>query len=104
MTFTTMTRRAMIAAALATTALATGGLADAAQARELRMGLITPPAHVWTQVANRMAEAIVDAFEEIDVRNDHADGALLVSGALNLAGQHLHQETPVVQSRQRVRN
>ena len=35
MTFTTMTRRAMIAAALATTALATGGLADAAQAREL---------------------------------------------------------------------
>ena len=32
MTFTTMTRRAMISAALATTALATGGLADAAQA------------------------------------------------------------------------
>lgn len=61
MTFTTMTRRAMIAAALATTALATGGLADAAQARELRMGLITPPAHVWTQVANRMAEKLPEA-------------------------------------------
>jgi TRAP-type C4-dicarboxylate transport system substrate-binding protein len=29
-------------------------------AMELRMGLITPPPHVWTQVANRMAESVAD--------------------------------------------
>lgn len=31
-----------------------------AQGKELRIGLITPPPHVWTQVANRMAETLPD--------------------------------------------
>ncbi|MDP5306631.1 TRAP transporter substrate-binding protein [Paracoccus spongiarum] len=59
MSITTFTRRAAVAAALATTALAS--LAGAADARELRMGLITPPSHVWTQVANRIAERLPEA-------------------------------------------
>lgn len=54
-----LTRRAALAAALATTALA--ALGAAAEARELRMGLITPPAHVWTKVAERMAEKLPEA-------------------------------------------
>ncbi|WP_176084459.1 TRAP transporter substrate-binding protein [Martelella sp. HB161492] len=33
----------------------------AAEARELRMGLITPPSHVWTKVAERMAEKLPEA-------------------------------------------
>ena len=37
------------------------GLADSAEARELKIGLITPPGHVWTQVANRMAEKLPEA-------------------------------------------
>ncbi|MDO5643714.1 MAG: TRAP transporter substrate-binding protein DctP, partial [Paracoccus sp. (in: a-proteobacteria)] len=43
--------------------IGTGG--TMAEARELRMGLITPPGHVWTQVAERMAEnlAASDATE-----------------------------------------
>lgn len=32
-----------------------------ADARDLRMGLITPPSHVWTKVANRMAEKLPEA-------------------------------------------
>lgn len=59
MSITTVARRAAVAAALATTALAS--LASAADARELRMGLITPPSHVWTQVANRIAEKLPEA-------------------------------------------
>lgn len=39
-------------------ALALLAAASAAEARELRIGLITPPPHVWTQVANRMAEKL----------------------------------------------
>lgn len=35
----------------------------AAEARELRMGLITPPSHVWTKVAERMAEKLPEATE-----------------------------------------
>ena len=35
----------------------------AAQARELRMGLITPPSHVWTKVAERMAEKLPEATD-----------------------------------------
>lgn len=35
----------------------------AADARELRMGLITPPSHVWTKVAERMAEKLPEATE-----------------------------------------
>ncbi|TPW29141.1 TRAP transporter substrate-binding protein [Martelella alba] len=31
------------------------------EARELRMGLITPPSHVWTKVAERMAEKLPEA-------------------------------------------
>jgi TRAP-type C4-dicarboxylate transport system substrate-binding protein len=36
------------------------GLASA-EARELRFGLITPPSHVWTKVAQRMAERLPEA-------------------------------------------
>jgi TRAP-type C4-dicarboxylate transport system substrate-binding protein len=32
--------------------------ATIAEARDLRIGLITPPPHVWTRVANRMAETL----------------------------------------------
>ncbi|NAZ36661.1 TRAP transporter substrate-binding protein [Rubellimicrobium sp. CFH 75288] len=39
-------------------ALASAASADLAEARELRIGLITPPPHVWTQVAHRMAETL----------------------------------------------
>lgn len=59
MSILNLTRRAAIAAALATTALA--ALGAAAEARELRMGLITPPSHVWTRVAERMAEKLPEA-------------------------------------------
>ncbi|PCD76957.1 C4-dicarboxylate ABC transporter substrate-binding protein [Pseudothioclava arenosa] len=31
------------------------------EARELRLGLITPPSHVWTKVANRIAEKLPEA-------------------------------------------
>ncbi|MBC9247478.1 TRAP transporter substrate-binding protein [Paracoccus sp. 11-3] len=54
-----LTRRAATAVAVATTALAF--LAGASEARELRMGVITPPSHVWTQVANRIAEKLPEA-------------------------------------------
>lgn len=59
MSFTKLTRRAAMAAAFATTMLA--GFAGASDARELRMGLITPPSHVWTQVAHRIAEKLPEA-------------------------------------------
>ncbi|WP_198666087.1 TRAP transporter substrate-binding protein [Tropicimonas sp. IMCC34043] len=42
-------------------ALMTSAAAFAAEARELRMGLITPPSHVWTKVANRIAEKLPEA-------------------------------------------
>lgn len=45
------------------------GLAPAADARELRFGLITPPSHVWTKVAQRIAERLPEA----------SDGALEVT-------------------------
>ncbi|WBU64191.1 TRAP transporter substrate-binding protein [Paracoccus aerodenitrificans] len=61
MSVTKFTRRAAIAASVAVTALISTGFAQDAQARELRMGLITPPSHVWTQVANRMAEKLPEA-------------------------------------------
>jgi len=54
MTFAKFTRTAIVAALLTTTAFA-------AQARELRMGVITPPSHVWTKVANRIAEKLPEA-------------------------------------------
>lgn len=47
---------AAIAAAFALSAFA-------AEARELRMGLITPPNHVWTKVAERMAANLPEASE-----------------------------------------
>ncbi|MFV0384185.1 TRAP transporter substrate-binding protein [Paracoccus sp. (in: a-proteobacteria)] len=59
MSFTKLTRRAAMTAAFATAALAS--VAGAADARELRMGVITPPSHVWTKVANRMAEKLPEA-------------------------------------------
>jgi TRAP-type transport system periplasmic protein len=54
MTFTKFTKSALIAALLATTAAA-------AEARELRLGLITPPSHVWSKVAARIAEKLPEA-------------------------------------------
>lgn len=45
-------------------ALAIIAAASAAEARELRIGLITPPPHVWTQVANRMAEKLPGESDE----------------------------------------
>ena len=49
---------------LAAAAIAAAGFVvatDGASARDLRMGLITPPSHVWTKVANRMAEKLPEA-------------------------------------------
>ena len=47
-----------ITAPTALLALLTAPAPASAQERELRMGLITPPSHVWTRVADRMAEAL----------------------------------------------
>ncbi|KEO50907.1 TRAP transporter substrate-binding protein [Thioclava pacifica] len=55
MTFAKFTKSALIGALMATVA------AGVAQARDLRMGLITPPSHVWTKVANRIAEKLPEA-------------------------------------------
>lgn len=59
MSITKLTRRAALA--LAGTAFAAMAFAQGAEARELRMGLITPPSHVWTKVAERMAEKLPEA-------------------------------------------
>ncbi|TKW67254.1 MAG: TRAP transporter substrate-binding protein [Paracoccus denitrificans] len=61
MSITKLTRRTIIAAALASTAIFSTGFAQTAAAKELRMGLITPPSHVWTKVAERMAEKLPEA-------------------------------------------
>lgn len=63
MTFAKFTTTALAGAAIATL------MAAAAEARELRMGVITPPSHVWTKVANRIAEKLPEA----------TDGALTVA-------------------------
>lgn len=63
MSITKLTRRAVMAAALATTGLFSTGFTQDAVARELRMGLITPPTHVWTKVAQRMAEKLPEATD-----------------------------------------
>lgn len=55
MTFAKLTKSALIGTLMATVA------AGVAQARDLRMGLITPPSHVWTKVANRIAEKLPEA-------------------------------------------
>lgn len=55
MTFAKPMKTALLAALFATTAM---GMAEA---RELRMGVITPPSHVWTKVANRIAEKLPEA-------------------------------------------
>ena len=55
MTIANFTSRAVLAALMTTAA------AMAAEARELRMGVITPPSHVWTKVANRIAEKLPEA-------------------------------------------
>lgn len=57
MIFAKFTKSALVGALMATVA------AGAAQARELRMGLITPPSHVWTKVANRIAEKLPEATD-----------------------------------------
>ncbi|SOB99979.1 TRAP-type C4-dicarboxylate transport system substrate-binding protein [Rhodobacter sp. JA431] len=56
MTFAKVSRATILAALMSTVALG-------AQARELRMGVITPPSHVWTKVANRIAEKLPEATE-----------------------------------------
>ncbi|MGK7756556.1 hypothetical protein [Marinovum sp. B10] len=48
---------ARLAASTAALALMTSA---ALAEKELRIGLITPPPHVWTQVANRMADSLPD--------------------------------------------
>ena len=55
MTFAKFTTTALTGAAVATL------MAVSAEARELRMGVITPPSHVWTKVANRIAEKLPEA-------------------------------------------
>lgn len=55
MTFSKTIGRALLASAMTVAATL------AAEARELRMGLITPPSHVWTKVANRMADRLPEA-------------------------------------------
>jgi TRAP-type transport system periplasmic protein len=60
-------RRALLAASAA--AIVMAAAATGAESRELSMGLITPPSHVWTQVANRMAERLPE----------ESDGALTLS-------------------------
>lgn len=42
----------------AASAIALMSAVSTADARELRIGLITPPSHVWTQVANRMVDTL----------------------------------------------
>ena len=55
MTFAKFTTTALTGAAVALL------MAASAEARELRMGVITPPSHVWTKVANRIAEKLPEA-------------------------------------------
>jgi TRAP-type transport system periplasmic protein len=55
MTFAKLTKAAFLGA------LMTSVAAIAAEARELRLGVITPPSHVWTKVANRIAEKLPEA-------------------------------------------
>ena len=62
-TITCPTRRALLGTAFAAAAFFTAALGSAAEARELRMGLITPPSHVWTRVAERMAEKLPEASD-----------------------------------------
>ncbi len=54
MTFARLSRMALVSVLMSTAAFA-------AEARELRMGLITPPSHVWTKVAQRVAEKLPEA-------------------------------------------
>jgi TRAP-type C4-dicarboxylate transport system substrate-binding protein len=54
MTIKQLGRRLTLAAMMTAAAIA-------AEARELRMGVITPPSHVWTKVANRIAEKLPEA-------------------------------------------
>lgn len=54
-----------LTARLAATTAALALIAGPALAeRELRLGLITPPPHVWTQTANKLAEALPEASGE----------------------------------------
>lgn len=53
--FTKLSCKAFVAS------VATVAATFAAEARELRMGVITPPSHVWTKVANRIAEKLPEA-------------------------------------------
>ncbi|WP_319520469.1 TRAP transporter substrate-binding protein [uncultured Martelella sp.] len=57
MIFSKIGSRALLAAACLAV------LPFAAEARELRIGLITPPSHVWTKVAQRMAEKLPEATD-----------------------------------------
>ncbi len=61
MHLTRFTKGALAAAAIAATGFAF--VSGEASARELRMGVITPPSHVWTKVANRIAEKLPAATD-----------------------------------------
>lgn len=49
---------ALAACLLAATALGGGAVGADAQTRMMRLGLVTPPPHVWTKVAKRFAETL----------------------------------------------
>ena len=60
----------LLGACAAAAVLALGSPAAVAQSVELRVGLVTPPPHVWTQAANRLSERLAEATDgevQIDV-------------------------------------
>ena len=57
-------------------ALGLGVTSAFAQARELRIGLVTPPGHVWTKTANRMADRLPE------VSGDKLSLAVFAAGQL----------------------
>ena len=48
--------------AAAAAAIAFGGLASAVDAKEMKMGLITPPPHIWTKEAQAFGDALKAAI------------------------------------------
>ncbi len=81
-------------ALLASAAMAVSGLAGAAQAEEFRLGLITPPPHVWTLAAEEFGTALSEAsggehtvtvFPARQLGNEADMLQQLQSGALDMA-------------------
>lgn len=58
MTFSMLKKGALAVAAVAVCSVIGLATAGAARAEELKMGLITPPAHVWTKAAQRFADTL----------------------------------------------